>query len=652
MTKPHQGGTGFSTASTTPAETQPKQQPSIEHASPIQEALTLLDQGQLQEAEAICRSLIGRGHSNHVTLTVLATVCGSTGRGEEQIALLQKALELNPTTPSAHTNLGVALKRQGHISAAITTYHQALALQPDHPGTHNNLGNALKEQGNLEAAIEAYETAIRLRPDAPDFHNNLGNALKEQGELTHAITAFSRAIALRPLFPEAHNNLGNALMEQGRLDAAIACYRKAIEINHTHLEAHNNLGIALRDQGELEASIDSFYNALALNPNNPDAHNNLGTTLKQQGRTDAAINSYRTALQLKPDYAEAHFNLGNALKEQGHLDFAIASYQRALKLRPHYAEAGWNQSLAYLLSGNYKKGWELFDSRFFLSKPIKPDAEPKCTPWQGENIPQGTKLLLISEQGYGDTLHLMRYAKHLRQHHGETILCAPPKLHGLIRESGVDPNPITPEQANAITDELWAPLMSLPRLLEASPDNPITTDPYIFTANSLERKWGSILSTEQNPLVGINWQGNPKHEKSNLAGRSFHLETLAPLAQTRASLLSLQKGFGSEQLAICSFRDRFVSCQDLIAETWDFLETAAIISHCDLVITNDTCVAHLAGGMGKATWLLLTEMPDWRWGTEGETSFWYPSMRLFRQREKNNWDEVIKRVATELQRIY
>ena len=117
-------------------------------------------------------------------------------------------------------------------------------------------------------------------------------------------------------------------------------------------------------------------------------------------------------------------------------------------------------------------------------------------------------------------------------------------------------------------------------------------------------------------------------------------------------MLSLQKGFGSEQLEACPFKNRFVSCQEKITNTWDFLETAAIIANCDLVITSDTAVAHLAGGMGKTTWLLLMKVPDWRWGLEGDTTFWYPSMRLFRQTERGNWDVVMGRVAVELKKLF
>ena len=154
----------------------------------------------------------------------------------------------------------------------------------------------------------------------------------------------------------------------------------------------------------------------------------------------------------------------------------------------------------------------------------------------------------------------------------------------------------------------------------------------------------------QRPIIGINWQGNPDAETTFLKGRSLPLESFVTIIEkTTVTLLSLQKGFGSEQLAECSFCHRFVRRQEEINQTWDFVETAAIIANCDLVITSDTVVAHLAAGMGYPTWLLLSKVPDWRWGMEGDTSFWYPSMRLFRQRERGNWSEVMERVATALE---
>ncbi len=160
----------------------------------------------------------------------------------------------------------------------------------------------------------------------------------------------------------------------------------------------------------------------------------------------------------------------------------------------------------------------------------------------------------------------------------------------------------------------------------------------------LNQKWKNILSKEKKPVIGINWQGNPKMEKS-YQGRSLPLEIFSKINPGEGRFLSLQKGFGSEQLNDCSFRDKFVDCQDLVSNTWDFLETAAIIENCDLIITSDTSVAHLAGGMGKEVWLLLRDVPYWTWGMEGDTTFWYPSMKLFRQKERHNWQEVMERVS-------
>ena len=270
--------------------------------------------------------------------------------------------------------------------------------------------------------------------------------------------------------------------------------------------------------------------------------------------------------------------------------------------------------------------------------------------WDGSEIDRNTDILLVSEQGLGDTLQFMRYAIALREQGASVSICAQAKLNSLIRESGIDPSPLTPQEVNKVSNGMWIPLLSVPRHLGVNPENPIITSPYIKTTDELIDKWKGILSTQQRPIVGINWQGNPKTEKAALRGRSLALEAFSAITgSSQISLLSLQKGFGSEQLATCSFKDRFVSCQDQVNDTWDFLETAAIIANCDLVITSDTSVAHLAGGMGKTTWLLLKKVPEWRWGLEGDTTFWYPSMRLFRQRERGDWDEVMERVAEALQ---
>ncbi len=245
----------------------------------------------------------------------------------------------------------------------------------------------------------------------------------------------------------------------------------------------------------------------------------------------------------------------------------------------------------------------------------------------------------------------MRYIKILEKNVNKVSFCAQTKLHNLIISSNIHPRPLKPEEANLIHDQKWMPLMSLPKYLEVTNENPIISKPYIKTKTKLVNKWKKILETEKRPLIGINWQGSPKPEQKSLKGRSFPLETFHQLSQEiECSFISLQKGYGSEQLRSCSFQKKFVSAQNIINKTWDFEETAAIIENCDLVITSDTSVAHLAGGLGKTTWLLLKHIPEWRWGLEGDKTFWYSSMRLFRKEKNETWRDIVNKVCERIKK--
>ena len=684
MSKPKRLGSGFSSPPKNQATKKNTAQRAADHSTKEQKAISLINEGNLPEAEIIYRSLIEEGTTNHIVYANLAAIRKLQGKSEGVIELLNKAIYLEPNLPEAHNNLGVTLKESGETDAAINSYNNALSLDPTYPDAHNNLGNALKEKGDIDAAIDSYTNAIQHKMNYPEAHNNLGTCLKEQGELDAAIACYQNAIQLQPNYPDAHNNLGNAFKEQGDLTAAIASYNMAlkikpkcsfyhkrlgvlhhergdmqaavssykcaIELNPHDSETHNNLGIALKELGQPQAAITEYQSALELQPNDPEVHSNLGNALKELGDLNAAISSYKKALELKPNDPEACYNLGTVLGELGELTEAIKFFNKSLELKPNYPEAHWNSSLARLLSGDYKKGWDQYEWREKIPESNSvPHAQPKCSQWDGSRLERKSQILLVSEQGLGDTLQFMRYTVALKNQGYSVSICAQPKLHTLIQVSGIDPSPLTSKQANQVCDGQWIPLLSVPKYLEISPQNPIITEPYIKPTDELSAKWNEILSTEDQPIVGINWQGNPRVEKTVLRGRSLPLESFAPIAhQTKTSLLSLQKGYGSEQLEDCSFKDCFVSCQDQINEASDFSETAAIIANCDLVITSDTSVAHLAGGMGKTTWLLLHKVPDWRWGLEGDTTFWYPTMRLFRQRERGNWNEVMERVAEAL----
>ncbi len=516
----------------------------------------------------------------------------------------------------------------------------------------------LAQQGEFQQALTLCQQILTTSPQNPDVLGLLGAIQHTTGNCNAAIASLQQSLSIQPNNPAALANLGLAYRAIGDLDGSINSFNNALKLNPNYPEAHNNLGNALKDQGDLAAAIDCFNTALKLNPNYPEAHNNLGIALKDQGDLTAAIASFNTAIKLKPNYPEAHNDLGIALKDQGDLTAAIASFNTAIKLKPNYPEAHLNLSFSLLLNDDYQSGWEEYEYRFQIkTKREILIGQPNCPLWDGTPLKPNDQLLLVSEQGLGDTLHFMRYALHLHRQSIDVSLCAPSKLYSLIQKSGLDPSPLTPEQANDVTKGYWMPLLSLPKHLEVNSENPVITEPYIKSTDELIRKWEIVFAKEQRPIIGINWKGNRNDNMKK--ERNIALEEFAALSKSDdITLLSLQRGATSEEIESCSFSTSFVKEQPNIHQIAnsdldsDFIEYAAIIANCDLIITTGTTLAHLAGGMGKKTWTIIPNSPEWRWGLEGETSFWYPSMRLFRQTEQGNWNKIFEQLAGELKKHF
>ena len=581
------------------------------------QAIKFLRSRKIKEAEDIYRILISKGSKNHIVFGNLAAIYLMKGDSKQSIILLKKSLKIKPDYLEAYYNLGKAFNEKGDYDSAVDSFQKAIKIKPDYAEAHNNLGVTYQKKGNLRAAIFSFREAIKINNKNPKAFINLGNSLNEQGLLNEAIICFQKALALKPDYAASHNNLGLTYLKKGELKNAISCFKKAIKIKPDYAEAYFNLGISHSEKGDFDSAILFFHNTLKFKQNYPEALNNLGNCLKEKGELNNAISSFQKAIKIQFDYTEAHKNLGNAL----------------------------------LLNGQYKKGLQEYEYRFKESQEtVNPHIKPMLPIWKGESLNLNEKLLVVSEQGLGDTIQFMRYIPILKKKGFDVSFCAQNKLKNLIRSSGIDSNPLNPEQGKDIKKGRWIPLLSVPRLLDVTPNNPIVSTPYIHCSEELSKKWEEKLSTEEKPIIGINWQGDPNTEKNNLTGRSIPLELFSKIAEKNdCKFLSLQKGFGSEQLETCSFKNKFVKCQEEVNEIWEFVETAAIIYNTDLVITTDTSVAHLAAGMGKVTWCLIKYIPDWRWGMYDEKTFWYPSMKLFRQLSANNWEDVLKRVSLELE---
>ena len=637
----------------------------------ISEALAIAIQhhqaGRLQAAEHIYRQIL-QAEPNHAdALHLLGVSASQVGKHEIAIEHICRAIALNGNSAAYHNNLGEAYRALHRTSEAVACYRRALELKPDYADANNNLGVALKDQGRLDEAVACYRRAVQLRPSYVEAHYNLGNALKEQEKLDDAVACYGRALKLKPNFADAHYNLGNALKNQGKLEEAVACYRCALELIPGVVGAHCNLGNTLKDQGKLDEAAVSYRRALELKPNFAEIHNNLGNTLNAQGKLEEAAACSRRALELKPDYAEAHNSLGIVLKGQGRPDESRACFRRALELKPDYADAHCNLGSAFidqgkleeaavclrralelkpdsvdahcsraflwLLGGNFAQGWPEYEWRW-----RKKDFPPRRFPqplWNGESL-TGKTILLHAEQGLGDTFQFVRYASLVKQYGGTVILeCQRPLLALLEGCPGVDQ--LIGRGNDSPAFDVYAPLLSVPGILKTSLDTIPAAVPYLFASAALIEYWREKLRAVRGYKIGINWQG--RSGQGPWLARNIPLQQFAGLAEIPGvRLISLQKGAGREELAQARESFPIVDLGEEVDQAnGAFVDTAAIMRNLDLVITSDTAVPHLAGSLGVPVWVALPVAPDWRWLLDRCDSPWYPTMRLFRQKERGNW---------------
>ncbi len=276
-------------------------------------------------------------------------------RLEEEIRYASVCVALQPQSPGARINLGLALYDRGRNDEAIVEFREAIRLKKDYANAHVSLGDALRVNGRLDEAIAEHREAIRLGKDSSAAHNNLGSALVDKGQLNDAIAEFREAIRLKKNYDLAHFNLGNALRIKGQLDGAIDEYREAIRLKKDDASVHNNLGIALFDKGQLDEAIAEYREAIRLEKAKANAHNNLGDALRTKGQLNEAIAELREAIRLKKDYATAHYNLGLTLFDKGQLDDAIAEFREAIRLKKDYTKAHNNLGHALRKKGQMKE---------------------------------------------------------------------------------------------------------------------------------------------------------------------------------------------------------------------------------------------------------------------------------------------------------
>ncbi len=549
-----------------------------------------------------------------------------------------------PPNPSLQD--AIALHQQGKLAQAGAIYASILESEPNHPDCLNLLGILAAHARNYPLALALIERAIAAFPGDESFHSNRGNVLRELGRIEPAVHSYDNAIAIKPDYAEAYYNRGVALQDLGRHAAAVASYDRAIALDGAYAQAYYNRGNALQVLGQAGAAIASYARALVLDPTHTEAYSNRGNALTSAGQFDAALADYDKALSIKPDCAETHYNRGIALKGLVRIDAAIASFTEAIRLRPDYADAQWNKSLALLLSGDLEQGWELYESRWQTAAFQAPRRAFKQPAWRGDQSLRGKTILLHHDQGLGDAIQFCRYATMVANLGARVILEVARSLAGLLGSvNGV-------AQVVAAGDPLpdfdyHCTLLSLPLAFRTRLSTVPAARAYLRGDTDKVSQWQARLGDAAQPRVGLVASGNPLH--SNDLQRSIALADLLRELPRGFEYVLLQKELRDADRTVLAAHPAVRYFGTSLA---DFSDTAALCELMDVVISVDTSVAHLAAALGKDTWILLPQVPDWRWLLDRADSVWYPSVRLFRQTSAGGWAEVLRKASEDLAARY
>ncbi len=600
------------------------------------------------------------------------------GKYLEASDYFKKMITVSKNYSEAHYHLAYCYQSLKKYELAIEEYKRTLGLDPLKTDALNNSGVIFTKQGKFKEAEKCFELVLRIKPDCKDTLINFGNLKFKLKEFDNAIKLYSQALITDIDNPVVYFNIGNCYLETENFEKAIQNFKTTLVLERQHRGAINNLGLAYYKLGKLDISLRYFNKAIELFPKCALSYMNIGNIYRDLKKYDLALLFYKKTLEIdseiklayvyiadvlcdtnKCEEAELYYNfaadnkaskalsftnLSLSMMEQRRFKEALRYCDVALTADENIPEVHYNKSHIYLLQGNFEKGWPEYEWR--LKRPDYPQRNFSKPFLRTQNI-EGKKILVNGEQGLGDAIQFVRYLPMLKKKGAVVIFECDKRLTSLFKNlKGID-SLIERKQNNEpdVEYDYYIPLLSLPYYFRTTINNIPNEYKYIQVDRSLINYWGSKLNDQNRFKVGLVWAGNPTH--TNDKNRSCSLKTFEPfLSVPEVDFYSLQKGDASKQSN--SFKEQVINIADNIKTLED---TAAIISNLDLVITIDSSIAHLTGALGKSVWVLIPFLPDWRWMLDSDDSPWYPSMKLFRQRKPNQWNDVIGDVKNNLKYI-
>jgi len=570
----------------------------------------------------------------------------NSGQLEQAKSIYEEILKLDPKHFDAMQLLGMLSAQTGQLDKALKLLADALKINAASFSVHNNFGNVLKELQRFDEALASFDRAIELKRDYSEAYYNRGIVLQEFQRFDDALLSYDKAIEHKSYFAEAYFNRGNVLKELHRFEEALASYDYAIEVKKDYAEAYSNRGLVLKEFKRLDEALASFDKAIELKSDYADAICNRGNVLQELNRLGEALASYNWAIDLQQNDAQIYSNRANVLKELGCFDEALVSYNKAIDLNRDFAQAHHNRSHALLLFGILEEGFLEYEWRWIDEQSSKVAGKQNFNQplWVGNGSLVNKTILLYSEQGLGDTLQFCRYAQLVKGLGARVLLEVPKPLIALLGSlKGVDE---LLEKGKPFPDfDFQCPLMSLPLAFKTELNSIPCPTPYLNSDTEKFEVWKQRIGEKSKPRIGLVWSGSTIHKNDH--NRSLALPDLVKHLPHSFDYFSLQKEVREgDKEALTNSKIKHYG-EQLI----DFGDTAALCDLMDLVICVDTSVAHLAGALGKKTWILLPYVPDWRWLIDRDDSPWYESVKLYRQGEDKKYKPVLERLEIDLKKV-
>jgi tetratricopeptide (TPR) repeat protein len=617
----------------------------------LNEAANILRQGHAEAAVMLIGSLVPELVANAVRCDFAGLILLGAEKPNDALNWFNRARQLQPNYWQAQAHAGMVLLALGRLDEALAALDSAVGQGFVDATTYYHRGVVLRALGRTDAAIEALDQALRAEPNYPEALRVGGLILSEAGRHEQALAFFDAALRAKPNFFEALLDCANLLRKLERLDEALGLFTQGLVLFPGNAELLNNRGVIYIDQGDFAAADNDFTAALAVKPDFPEALFNHGTMLLRAADPAKALEAFEQSIALRPNYPDAYVGRGVAQKELSRLDAALASFEVAILQNPDSAHARNNKGALQLLRGDFEHGLEGYEYRWIMGQTHKFKLEFPIPEWRG-TIRPGEKLIIFDEQGIGDTIQFSRYLPMLAEAGMEiTFFCRSAALR-LMRSLSQKIRCVDFFGPDERFDSQIA-LSSLPHAMGTRLSTIPAHVPYLSPDAERVALWAQRLAERggaQDFKIGLCFAGNPNVRAD--PRRSIPLTAFLPLLQLAGvRVISLQKHNGLEEIAALP--------QGVNLETWDdfdggdeaFRDCAALMQNLNLVVSCDTSVAHLAGALARPVFVALKKIPDWRWMLERSDSPWYPTMRLFRQKDAGDWNGVVTDVIAAVEAL-